>query len=395
MAAVGRRFVSMEIAGPVLRLAVMCSVLGMASYVEGAVKLPSGACYWRQGSLLNSIPTGATEDLALCRFVVHDPAFLDILGSSPKLVELVKTNAHEGGVWYPDKNEFYFSSGRLTGPDGNTRADLKKVNLETGTVTILNSPAHDVPNGMVLDNQGDLLVCQQGNQAEGGFIQRINLKSLNRTVVADNWFGVPFNSPNDAVVNTDGSVWITDTSYGSAQGFRTAPKVNNQVYRISASGVVDAVADGFTQPNGLAFSQDEKRLYVSDTGFATGLAGQIDVAKPHSITVFDVGADGFLFNRRLFASVGVYDGSGPGLGIPDGIKVDTMDRVYVATVDGIQVFAQSGKPLGLIRQPGTGNMGFAGKGLDTLYLQNETSISYVTLKVKAAGLKYASMAVED
>jgi len=183
-------------------------------------------------------------------------------------------------------------------------------------------------------------------------------------VVADNWFGVPFNSPNDVVVKRDGSIWFTDPSYGSVQGFRTAPKLNNQVYRISVTGVVDAVADGFTQPNGLAFSPDEKRLYVKDTGFAVGVAGQFDVTKPHSITVFDVGADGLLCNRRVFASVGVYDGSSPGLGIPDGIKVDTEGRVYTGTLDGVQVFSHSGKPLGLIRQSGVANMGFAGKGLN-------------------------------
>lgn len=389
-------FGSMEIVCMVLRLlAVVCLLCGFAAYGEGAADLPSGACYWRQGSLLNGIATGATKDISVCRFVVRDPAFLEILGSSPKLEELVKTNAHEGGVWYPAKNEFYFSSGRLTGPSGNARADLKKVNLKTGAVTTLTSAPYDVPNGMVLDLEGNLIVCQQGNETAGGFLQRINLKSLNRTVVADNWLGVPFNSPNDVVPKSDGSLWLTDPSYGSAQGFRSAPKVNNQVYRVSAAGVVDAMADGFTQPNGLAFSHDEKKLYVTDTGFATGLAGQFDVTRPHSVTVFDIGEDGFLFNRRLFASIGVYDGSGPGLGIPDGIKVDTMERIYVATVDGVQVFAKSGKPLGLIRQPGTSNMGFAGKGLDTLYLLNDTTISYVTLKVKAAGLQYASRTVEN
>lgn len=363
---------------------------GKEDRVDGTVRLPSGACYWRQGRLSDGVLTGATQNLVRCRFVVRDPAFLDILGSSPKIVELVKTNAHEGGAWYPDKNELYFTSAKLAGPDGTPRTDLKKVNLETGAVTILDSPTCDVPNGLVLDKQGRLLVCQQGNKTQGGFIQRIDLKTLKRSVVADNWFGVPFNSPNDAVPKIDGSIWFTDTSYGRAQGFRTAPKVNNQVYRISAAGVVDAMADGFTQPNGLAFSHDEKRLYVTDTGFALGNAGQFDILRPHSITVFDVGEDGFLFNRRLFASVGVYDGSGPGLGIPDGVKVDTEGRVYTATVDGIQVFAQSGKPLGLIRQPGTANMGFAGKGLDTLYMLNDTSISYVQLQVKGAGLLYAN-----
>lgn len=147
---------------------------------------------------------------------------------------------------------------------------LKKVNLRTRVVTTLSAPLDDVPNGMVLDNDGNLLVCQQGSRTKGGFIQRINLKTMEKTVVADNWFGVPFNSPNDAVVKRDGTIWFTDPSYGSVQGFRDAPNVKNQIYKISTSGVVDAVADGFTQPNGLAFSHDEKRLYVADSGFALG-----------------------------------------------------------------------------------------------------------------------------
>uniref|UniRef100_A0A7I4CSZ5 SMP-30/Gluconolactonase/LRE-like region domain-containing protein n=1 Tax=Physcomitrium patens TaxID=3218 RepID=A0A7I4CSZ5_PHYPA len=320
---------------------------------------------------------------------VRDPEFLDILGSSPKLVELVKTDAHEGGAWYPDKDEFYFSSNKLTSSTGQIKTDLKKVNLRTRNVTNLSAPENNTPNGMVLDNDGNLVVCQQGSLNQGGFIQRINLKTMKNTVVADNWFGVPFNSPNDAVVKRDGSIWFTDPSYGSVQGFRSTPKVNNQVYRISNIGVVDAVADGFTQPNGLAFSHDEKHLYVTDTGFAVGVQGKYDATKPHSITVFDVGVDGFLTNRRLFASVGVYDGSYPGLGVPDGIKVDTQERVYVSTVDGVQVFNQLGKPLGLIRQPSVSNMGFAGRNLDTLYILNDTTISYVQLQVRAAGLKYA------
>jgi gluconolactonase len=165
---------------------------------------------------------------------------------------------------------------------------LKKVNLNTGAVTVLSAPKTDVPNGMALDNNGNLLVTQQGDETEGGFIQRVYLKTGNTTVVADNWFGVPFNSPNDVVVQRDGSIWLTDPSYGRVQGFRSAPKVNNQVYRISPSGVVDAVADGFSQPNGLAFSHDEKRLYVTDTGFAVGYASNLDAFKPQLSLIFSL-----------------------------------------------------------------------------------------------------------
>ncbi|KAG0617725.1 hypothetical protein M758_4G010100 [Ceratodon purpureus] len=392
-----QRKCSVEILKAVVMRVAVISLAFAVPYVTAGRQLsegrslPFGVCYWRQGSLINNISTGATEDLEHCRFEVRDPEFLNLLGSSPKFVEFVKTSAHEGAVWYPDKNELYFSSEKFTGLNGDPRTDLKKVNLQTGAVTVLSTPIEDVPNGMVLDNDGNLLVCQQGSENKLGFIQRINLKTGKKTVVADNWFGVPFNSPNDAVVTRDGSIWFTDPDYGFVQGFRSAPKVNNQVYRISVSGVVDAVADGFTKPNGLAFSPDEKRFYVADTGFSIGNPGQYDYSRPHSITVFDVSADGFLRNRRLFASVGVYDGSAPGLGIPDGIKVDTEERVYAGTVDGVQVFDKSGKPLGLIRQPSVANMGFAGKDLDILYILNETTISYVKLKAKAAGLKYASM----
>ncbi|CAK9870190.1 unnamed protein product [Sphagnum jensenii] len=369
------------------------------SVAKKKYELPNAACFWQQGSIINNIPTGPSDPD--CLFEVRDPDFLEVLGVAPTLELVVNTDAHEGGVYFPDTDEFYFASSRrklgylasMTSDNkvahaGDANTEVKKVSLKTRNVSTV-FRVTDVANGMALDNDGNLLICQQGQGAKPGYIERVDLKNLNSSIVADNWFGVPFNSPNDVVVKSDGSIWFTDPSYGRAQGFRAKPQVSNQVYRISMTGVVDAVASDFQQPNGLAFSEDEKRLYVTDTGFETGFGDEFDPLKHHHIYVFDILPDGSLGSRRLFASVGMYDGSSPGLGVPDGIKIDTKGRVYVGSPDGVQVFSRTGKSLGLIRLPGACNLGFAGEQLNKLYVLNDKSIRAIKLQATAAGLRYA------
>ena len=119
---------------------------------------------------------------------VREPEFLEILGAAPELKLVAETDAHEGGVYHPDDNEFYFSSVR--GPvtvDGEekTNTALRKVSLSTGEVTTV-FPVTDVANGMVLDREGFLLICQQGQGTKPGYIQRVDLKTLSTSVVADN-----------------------------------------------------------------------------------------------------------------------------------------------------------------------------------------------------------------
>lgn len=344
-------------------------------------------CSWQQSIL--RYPSNAVAPSPSCAFLVRDPEFLDILAFDSKLEIVAHADAHEGGVYFPDDDSFYFTSSKQLKPKPN--AKIMKVFLETGKVETVKSET-EVANGMVLDNKGSLLVCHQGIDADGGYVERLNLSTLETEIVADNWFGNPFNSPNDVIVKTDGSIWFTDPDYGWAQGFRKAPRLNNQVYRISPKGVVDAVTDGFVKPNGLAFSPDEKHLYVTDTGSTVGdEEGNVIISHPHSITVFDVEEDGaYLSNRRLFASIASMDGSYEGVGCPDGIKVDTMGRVYTSNPDGVQVLSPKGKVLGLIRVPGASNMGFAGPDLDQLIIMNGTAIYSVHLAARGAGLHYAS-----
>lgn len=90
---------------------------------------------------------------------------------------------------------------------------MRKVKLRSREVATV-IPVTDVASGMVLDLEGNLLICQQGQGDKGGYIQKLDLRNGNTSIVADNWFGVPFNSPNDVVVKQDGSIWFTDTTYG-------------------------------------------------------------------------------------------------------------------------------------------------------------------------------------
>ncbi|KAH7306503.1 hypothetical protein KP509_22G016100 [Ceratopteris richardii] len=339
--------------------------------------LPSGACIWHKNSGHHRAP---------CDFEVVDMEFLDVLGRVPKLEFIKKAPAHEGGVYFPDKGEYYFSSPWNSNELPGKPVNLMKMSLKTREVSFVSKTT--MANGMTLDNIGNLVVCEQGFLEKRGSIQKINLHNMTSTIAADNWKGLPFNSPNDVVVKSDNSIWFTDPDYGQTQHFKGPSEIGkNQVYRVSINGDVRAVADGFTKPNGLAFSPDEKLLYVTDTGTTVG-DGTFDPTKPHDINVFDVEGS-ILSNRRVFASVAVLEGSLPSIGVPDGIKVDTQGRVYTANQDGIQVFSPKGKLLGLIRVQGAVNMGFVGPHLDQMIITNSTAIHSVQLNVQAAGLLYA------
>jgi len=176
-------------------------------------------------------------------FVVHDPAFEAVLGSQPRLVEVVATDAHDGR----------------------------------------------------------LIVCEQGDLSHHARISRVDPAAGTVDTVVDDWAGLRLNSPNDVVVSSDGSVWFTDPAYGHLQGFKGAPQIGDYVYRYDpATGRLSVVADSFVKPNGLAFSPDEQVLYVTDSG-ANQEPGSYHVGLPHHVIAFDVAGGRHLANARLFA----------------------------------------------------------------------------------------------
>ncbi len=236
---------------------------------------------------------------------------------------LVETDAHEGPVYVAEEDALYFTTAR-------PHVEIRRLALATGAVTTVRART-GVANGMTLDHDGSLLVCEQQPAA----ITRVDRASGTVETVVDSYDGVPLNSPNDVVVTRDAAIWFTDPSYAHVQGFGPEPQLPDAVYRF-ADGALTMVADGFEKPNGLAFSPDERVLYVGDS-------------EARVIWAFEDGG------RRLFAEIAP--------GYPDGLKVDAAGRVLSTAGDGIQVFEPDGRRAGLIPIPGAVNFAFGDAAL--------------------------------
>jgi len=240
-----------------------------------------------------------------------------------------------------------------------------------GSVSVFRQPA-DNSNGNTTDRQGRLVTCQHRTRC----VTRTEFDG-SITVLASHWQGKRLNSPNDAVVKSDGSIWFTDPSYGIDSEYEgdAAPSEIGacHVYRIDpVSGAVEAVAMDFAKPNGLAFSPDEKRLYIVDTGFSHG------PQFPRHIRVFDVGADG-----RTLLGGGVFAESA--VGMFDGLRTDIHGNVWTSSGDGVRCYAAEGTLLGIIRIPEVvANCCFGGAKRNRLFICGTTSLYSVYLNTRGA-----------
>jgi len=303
------------------------------------------------------------------RFTGSDAGFAAVVGRTPRLSKVVDADAHEGPVYLPNDDALFVTSRPRPGqPSRIIRIDLD------GTAAIASDRVSSVttdatmPNGMTIDHEGFLVVCEQGDMTHDACISRIDPLSGSRTVVANRWRGRRFNSPNDVAVAPDGAIWFTDPAYGHLQGFRPEPELGDFVYRWDpSSGLVDVVADGFDKPNGIALSPDGTTLYVTDSGADRGQGdGTIVVDRPHHVLAFDVVGGRRLAARRLLAVTSP--------GTPDGLKVDAEGRVYVSSASGVLVFDPYGSLLGEIAIPGTVNFTFGGRDGNVLFVTNDTAV---------------------
>jgi gluconolactonase len=265
-----------------------------------------------------------------------------------RLRRLAETDAHEGPVYVADEDALYFTTVR------RERVAIKRLALADGTVSVVREDAN-MANGMALDRDGALLVCEQGTLTERARISRLHRTTGDVETVVDSWKGLPLNSPNDVVVARDGTIWFTDPSYGHLQGFRPEPQTGDHVYRYDpASGELTAVLDSLDKPNGLAFSPDERIFYVGDNG------------APHHLLAYDVVDGARLAGGRVLAAFTPEQ--------PDGIKVDAEGRVYASAAGGIQILDGRGGQIGEIELPGAVNFTFGGPARDVLFITAETAI---------------------
>jgi gluconolactonase len=318
-------------------------------------------------------------------FVTHDAAFGAVLGDAARLARVLSVDAHEGPVYVPDEDALYFTTlptpGQVPAP-GYPRVRVKRIALdgerfplETDRVSTVREDAN-VANGMALDLEGRLLTCEQGTRSQHAAVTRTHARSGAVETLVDEYAGLRLNSPNDVVQRSDGTVWLTDPSYGYLQGFRPEPQLGDHVYRFDQrSGDLSVVADSFDKPNGLAFSPDETVLYVGDSG-ANQEPGSFHPNRPHHIKAFDVADGRHLTAERLFCVTA--------LGFPDGIKVDSEGRVYASAFSGVQVFSPDGDLIGEIELPGAVNFTFGGPDRNVLFITADDAVWAAVLAVTGA-----------
>jgi len=240
-----------------------------------------------------------------------------------------------------------------------------------GSVSVFRQPAMN-SNGNTVDTLGRLVTCEH----RGRCVSRTGFDG-NRTVLAERYDGKRFNSPNDVVVKSDGSVWFTDPSYGidsDYEGDAAAGEIGAcNVYRVDAAhGRVTVVASDFVQPNGLAFSPDESLLYIVDSGFTHWSDA------PRHVRRFEVSADGAsISGGEVFATcpVGVYDG----------LRLDAHGNLWISAGDGVHCHGSDGALLGKIRIPEpVANVCFGGPKFNRLFICATTSLYSVFLNTRGA-----------
>jgi len=259
---------------------------------------------------------------------------------------------------------FLFTEGPLWHPDGFYYfVDIRRSNLHRITP---GKPAELVRadtgegNGTTFDLRGRLVICEGGHRR----VTRWSADGRSEVLV-DRYEGKRLNRPNDVVCKSDGSLWFTDPGLRVPLAERELPYAG--VYRIAADGVVTLMAD-CEYPNGLAFSPDERTLYVANTRWTA------------YIHAFELDAAGKVLRRRIFADMSSDEPDG----VPDGMKVDVEGRVYCTGPGGTWVFAADGRRLGIIRTPEIpANLAFGGPDLKTLFFTARTSI--YTLRVTTPG----------
>ena len=217
------------------------------------------------------------------------------------------------------------------------------------------------PDGNTYDRQLRLLDCASLLRA----IIRLTPEGK-YTVLADHFEGNKFNSPNDLVIGPDGAIYFTDPTLDLPQGEKQEIPFQG-VYRLDDKGEVRLVTKDLTQPNGLAFSPDGKRLYIDDS-------------KQRNIRVYDFSPDGTVKNGRIFGE----EQGGKGEGVPDGMKVDRNGNLFVTGPKGIWVWDQQGHHLGTMVIPmQPANLTWGDKDYRTLYITATHAV--YKLRMKAHG----------
>jgi len=292
-------------------------------------------------------------------FTVLDDRFRRLINHSAQLEQL-----WTGARWA--EGPAYFAAGRYLVWSDIPNNRILRWDETDGSVSVFRQPAH-YANGHTVDREGRLVSCEHQARA----ISRTEHDG-SRTILVDRIDGKRFNSPNDVIVKSDGTIWFSDPTYGIDSDYEgdAAPSEigASHVYRHDpASGACTAVATDFAKPNGLAFSPDERILYIADTGATHAKDG------PRHIRRFAVAADGkSLSGGEVFATCH------PGLF--DGFRLDVAGNLWTSAGDGVHCYAPDGALIGKIAVPEVvANVCFGGPKRNRLFICGTTSLYSIFL----------------
>lgn len=294
---------------------------------------------------------------------VNDDAFNSIIEPNEKIEKLVDGFSFtEGPVWHPD--------GFLLFSDPNMNM-IYRYNPLNSNITIYQSHSGytgtdigDIgqpgSNGLAIDNAGRLIVCQHGNRR----VIRHEIKGP-ITILSDNYMGKKLNSPNDVVLKNDGTVYFTDPPYGLGKFYNDPKKElsHHGVYMIKDGKTILLTTD-LGGPNGIAFSPDEKYLYVSNWDIR-------DIHRTKNLWRYEVTETGELRNGKVFYSFNYTTGDEA----LDGLKVDKAGNIFSSAPGGVYVISPEGILLGLIECPERpANMAWGDSDGKTLYFTAHTGL---------------------
>ena len=310
----------------------------------------------------------AAEGTSIARF---DPA-LDAVIAPGAVLEKVASGFEfaEGPIWVGDRLRFSDLAGNklfeIT-PEGETKLLLD----HSGGLDNPPKPSFSGSNGSVIDKDGSVLMTQHGLRR----VVRVGA-DMKLTTFLDRYQGKRLNSPNDLAFSPDGALWITDPPYGLVGRDEDPAKelTFNAVWRYK-DGVLKPVITDLPRPNGIAFSPDGKKLYISNS------------EPTMFVNVYDVNADGTVGKPKTFIS---YPGPNP-VDVPDGIKTDSAGNVWTSGPGGMRIISPAGKVLGQLKSPdrAQANVAWGGPDRKTAYLMAAGTIYRLRLAIPGAAPLYS------
>ncbi len=299
-----------------------------------------------------------------------DPSLEQIVDRDAK-IEIIAEGFEwsEGPLWLEKENMLIFSDIPVNTIFKWTREKGKEVYLTpSGYTSTVKRGGETGSNGLILNHNRELILCQHGDRRIAKMNAPLTAPKPDFITLADSYNGKKFDSPNDAIMHSNGDIYFTDPPYGLENN---VDDVNKEapyqgVYRLSADGKVTLLTDSLTRPNGIAFLPGEKQVIIANS----------DPKKPHWY-IYDLKEDGSLINGRLFHDATAV--SKEQAGLPDGLKIDRQGNIFATGPGGVWIFNKEGKLLGKIRSSAlTSNCALSED--KTLYITADMYVLSVKLK---------------